>query len=425
MTLFASGAAAFSLAGAARGAPQEPVQRAIPSSGETLPAIGLGSWITFNVGDDPVLREECAEVIGAFFAAGGRMIDSSPMYGSSQPVIGYGLKKLGSPQALFSAEKVWTSSADAGPAQIEQSRRFWGVPRFDLMQVHNLVAWEAHLETLFAMKADGQIRYVGITTSEGRRHDLFEEIMRDASARLRAAHLQYRWIARRRQRLLPLAAERGMAVIVNRPFQQGELTRRLEGEALPDWAGEIGATSWAQFILKFILAHPAVTVAIPATTRVDHVRENLAAAAGHFPMMRHARENGGPYPGLSEMPEWWTYRPEDFLLFSPRVYWRMFELHNARYWPLHLVTLAVGHRMVLLALRQHRGQVFWHRGRAGGALDLCRLVVLVEPLYGDQLGDRLCGAGSSACEALLLAIGGARAAALSSTGATSPRGSDC
>jgi diketogulonate reductase-like aldo/keto reductase len=244
--------------------------------------MGLGSWITFNVGDDPVLRDECTEVIAAFLAAGGRMIDSSPMYGSSQPVIGHALKKLGLPQSLFSAEKVWTSSAADGSAQIEQSRNFWGVPRFDLMQVHNLLTWEAHLETLFAMKADGRIRYVGITTSEGRRHDLLEEIMR--SQPVDFVQLTYNPVDREAEgRLLPLAAERGIAVIVNRPFQQGELIRRLEGEPLPDWAAEVGAASWAQFILKFILAHPAVTVAIPATTRVDHVRENVAATAGVLP----------------------------------------------------------------------------------------------------------------------------------------------
>jgi diketogulonate reductase-like aldo/keto reductase len=244
--------------------------------------MGLGSWITFNVGDDQVLRDECADVIAAFFAGGGRMIDSSPMYGSSQPVIGYGLAKLGRPQALFSAEKVWTSSGESGPAQIEQSRQFWGVPRFDLLQVHNLLAWEAHLETLFVMKTQGKVRYVGISTSEGRRHDLFEEIMRKHP--LDFVQLTYNIIDREAEaRLLPLAAERGIAVIVNRPFQQGELTQRLEGEKLPDWAGEIGAASWAQLILKFILAHPAVTVIIPATSRVDHVRENLAAAGGPLP----------------------------------------------------------------------------------------------------------------------------------------------
>ncbi|RWC01275.1 aldo/keto reductase [Mesorhizobium sp.] len=277
----AASGAALVLPAAAPGAPPAPAMRAVPSSGEMLPAVGLGTWITFNIGDDPVLRDECAEVMAAFFAAGGRMIDSSPMYGSSQAVIGYGLEKFGRPEALFSAEKVWTSSAD-GPAQIEQSRRFWGVPRFDLVQVHNLVAWETHLETLFAMKADGRIRYVGITTSEGRRHDLFEQIMR--AHPLDFVQLTYNVVDREaEQRLLPLAAERGMGVIVNRPFRQGALTRQLQGETLPDWAAGISAATWAQFILKFIVSHPAVTVAIPATTRVDHVRENLLAATGPLP----------------------------------------------------------------------------------------------------------------------------------------------
>ena len=258
------------------------LMRAIPSSGEAIPVVGLGTWITFNVGDDPVLRDECADVMAAFFEAGGRMIDSSPMYGSSQSVTGHGLERLGRPETLLSAEKVWTSSAADGPAQIERSRRLWGVPRFDLVQVHNLVAWEEHLATLFAMKAAGQIRYVGITTSEGRRHDLFEKIMRNHP--LDFVQFTYNIVDREAEhRLLPLAVERNMAVIVNRPFRQGELTRRLEGEPLPDWAAEIGAATWAQFALKFILAHPAVTVAIPATTRVDQVRENMVAASGPLP----------------------------------------------------------------------------------------------------------------------------------------------
>jgi len=259
-----------------------PASRAIPSSGEAMPMVGLGTWTTFNVGEDPQLRDECADVIAAFFAAGGRLIDSSPMYGSSQPVIGYGLQKLGQPSALFSAEKVWTSSESEGPAQIEQSRQYWGVPHFDLLQVHNLLAWESHLPLLFEMKAAGKLRYVGITTSEGRRHDLFEEIMRQQP--LDFVQLTYNAADREaEERLLPLAQERGIAVIVNRPFQRGALTRRLDGEKLPDWASEAGATSWAQLLLKFILGHPAVTVAIPATSRVDHVRENLAAAAGPLP----------------------------------------------------------------------------------------------------------------------------------------------
>ena len=220
--------------------------------------------------------------MAAFFEAGGRMIDSSPMYGSSQPVIGYGLQKLGRPSALFSAEKVWTSSGAAGPSQIEQSRRFWGVPKFDLVQVHNLLAWKPHLQTLFQMKAAGAVRYVGITTSEGRRHDLLEQIMR--SEPIDFVQFSYNVVDREAEaRLLPLASERGIAVIVNRPFRQGALTQRLQSKPLPEWAAELGASSWAQLMLKFILAHPAVTVAIPATTRVDHVRENLSAAAGPMP----------------------------------------------------------------------------------------------------------------------------------------------
>nr|MBA2525874.1 aldo/keto reductase [Pyrinomonadaceae bacterium] len=187
-----------------------PLTRPIPSTGERLPVIGLGSWITFNVGDDVQLRDECAAVMRAFFAAGGRMIDSSPMYGSSQAVIGYGLNKLARPAALFSADKVWTSSA--GRAQIEQSRDYWGVRRFDLLQVHNLLAWEDHLPMLLSMKAEGRVRYAGITTSEGRRHDEIEKIM--ASEPIDFVQLTYNIVDREAEaRLLPLAQDRGIAVI--------------------------------------------------------------------------------------------------------------------------------------------------------------------------------------------------------------------
>ncbi len=265
-----------------RAQPVQPITRRIPSTGELIPAIGLGTWITFNVGNDPVLRDECATVMAAFFEGGGRMIDSSPMYGSSQPTVGYGLKKLRSPQALFSAEKVWTSNPSSGPAQIERSRAFWGVPKFDLLQVHNLLSWEEHLKTLFAMKAAGQVRYVGITTSEGRRHDLIEEIMRTQP--IDFVQVTYNVVDREiEERILPLAQDRGIGVIVNRPFQEGHLVRQLVRHPLPKWVGETGASNWAQFILKFILSHPAVTCAIPATTRVDHVRENLTAATGMLP----------------------------------------------------------------------------------------------------------------------------------------------
>ncbi|TWA70264.1 diketogulonate reductase-like aldo/keto reductase [Azospirillum brasilense] len=260
---------------------ETPVKR-IPSSGEAIPSVGLGTWITFNVGDDAELRAECAAVMRAFFAMGGRMIDSSPMYGSSQAVIGDGLRALEQAVPLFAADKVWISSASRGPSQIEESRRLWDVPRFDLLQVHNLLSWEEHLGTLFTMKEAGQLRYVGITTSEGRRHDLFEEIMRRQP--LDFVQLSYNIVDREaEERILPLAADRGMAVIVNRPFQQGVLLRRLSRHPLPSWAADAGASSWAQFVLKFIISHPAVTVAIPATSQVAHVRENMAAMAGPMP----------------------------------------------------------------------------------------------------------------------------------------------
>jgi len=262
--------------------PDEITTRPIPSTGEKLPVVGLGSWITFNVGYDEAARDSCAEVIRNFFEAGGRLIDSSPMYGSSQAVIGYGLNKIGKPPALFSADKVWIAPGSRGPAQIEASRQQWDVPRFDLLQVHNLLARKEHLPTLFAMKARGQLRYVGITTSEGRRHQEFEQVMRTQP--LDFVQLTYNVLDREPEaRILPLAQERGMAVIVNRPFRQGVLIDSVARHPLPSWAAEIGCANWAQFLLKFIISHPAVTCAIPATTSVAHVRENMAAAHGPLP----------------------------------------------------------------------------------------------------------------------------------------------
>lgn len=276
------GLALAPLAAAAQ-APDPILQRSMPTSGEAVPAVGLGTWITFNVGNDPQARAQCTDVVRAFFAGGGRLIDSSPMYGSSQPVIGEALARLGMPRALFSAEKVWTGSGARGPAQIEASRVHWGVPRFDLLQVHNLLAWEEQLPLLQRMKAEGRVRYVGISTSEGRRHDEFERILRTQA--IDTIQLTYNPLDREaEQRLLPLAQERGVAVLANRNFREGQLTRALARHPLPAWAGpEAGATSWAQLILKFVLAHPAVTCAIPATRQVAHVRENLAAARGPLP----------------------------------------------------------------------------------------------------------------------------------------------
>src|SRR5262245_1777319 len=277
--LLATASAAALAPFSARAQGSEPATKPIPSTGEQLPVVGLGTWITFNVGNDRRALDECAAVMAAFFAAGGRMIDSSPMYASSQPTIGYGLKELGYPQALFSAEKVWISNPASGPDQIERSRAFWGVPRFDLLQVHNLLSWERHLPALLAMKAEGKLRYVGITTSEGRRHGDIERIM--AREPIDFVQVTYNILDREvERRILPLAAERRIAVIVNRPFREGQLIRHFQRRSLPKWVAETGASSWAQFILKFIISHPAISCAIPATTRVDHVRENMAAAAG-------------------------------------------------------------------------------------------------------------------------------------------------
>lgn len=278
----AFGAATLLARAGGASASRAPLSRPIPSTGEVLPVVGLGSWITFNVGRDPLARAACTEVMRNFFAAGGRLIDSSPMYGSAQEVIGHGLRELGGARDLFAADKVWTGSAQRGPEQIETSRRAWGVDRFALVQVHNLLAWEGHLETLLEMKAAGKVAYVGITTSDGRRHPEFEQIMR--SQPLDFVQFSYNILDREAERrLLPLAHDRGIAVIVNRPFRQGALIDALERRPLPRWAQEIDCANWAQFLLKFIVSHPHVTCAIPATRQVEHVLENMGAASGRMP----------------------------------------------------------------------------------------------------------------------------------------------
>lgn len=270
-------------AGAAAGATAAGATRPIASTGEALPVIGLGSWITFNVGDDRVAREACTAVMRAFFEAGGRLIDSSPMYGSSQAVIGEALARLGPAAArVFAADKVWIASGARGPAQIEATRGLWRLERLDLLQVHNLLAWREHLPTLLAMKAAGRLRYVGITTSEGRRHADVEAILR--SQPIDFVQVTYNLLDREVEaRILPLARERGIAVIANRPFRQGALLQALQPHRLPAWAAEIDCDNWAQFALKFIVSHPALTCAIPATGNVAHLHQNMGAAHGRMP----------------------------------------------------------------------------------------------------------------------------------------------
>ena len=276
----------------AQGDPGPMITRKIPASGEEIPVIGMGSWITFNVGDDPAQRAQRVQVLQEFFDRGGTVVDSSPMYGTSEEVIGHCLAQI-RPSRLFAATKVWTPLQMFGPGQMEESRELWGVERFDLMQIHNLLNWDGHLETLLEDKAQGRIRYIGMTTSHGRRHEELEQTM--AEQPLDVAQFTYNILDREAERrLLPLAAERGLAVLVNRPFRRNQLFRLFEQHPLPEWAAEIDCANWAQFFLKFVVSHPAVTCAIPATSRVDHMQENMGALYGRLPdqamrerMVRH------------------------------------------------------------------------------------------------------------------------------------------
>ncbi len=251
----------------------------IPSSGEQIPPIGMGTWITFNIGSDREARAQREQVLRAFFEAGGGMIDSSPMYGSAQDVLGDLLSRL-APDNLFSATKIWTDGD--GEGQINEAFQLWRRDQFDLLQVHNLVNWPEHLARLKEMKEAGSIRYLGITTSHGRRHAEMEKIMQQVP--LDFIQLTYNPIDREaEQRLLPLAQDKGIAVIVNRPFRRGGLTQRLQNTPLPGLAADLACDSWAQLLLKFTIAHPAVSCAIPATSNVEHMVENMRAGNGPMP----------------------------------------------------------------------------------------------------------------------------------------------
>ena len=257
-------------------------RRKILSSGELLPVVGVGTWRTFDVGGKPEDRAPVAEVLRLLFEAGGSVIDTSPMYGSAEAVVGSLLAASGSRSKAFIATKVWTNGRDNGIAQMQASMRLLRTDRIDLMQVHNLVDWRAHLPTLQAWKADGRIRYLGITHYTQSAHDELERVMR--AEKWDFVQLNYALDDRAvEQRLLPLAAERGIAVIVNQPFGGGGLLRKLSSRKLPDWAAEIGVTSWAQLLLKFVLADRAVTCVIPGTGKPEHMKDNLQAGFGTYP----------------------------------------------------------------------------------------------------------------------------------------------
>jgi diketogulonate reductase-like aldo/keto reductase len=276
------GSAAAIAATGAHGEVPAALTRPVPASGERIPVVGLGTWLTFDVGgDDSPARRARGDVLRAFLAAGGRLVDSSPMYGSSEAVVGAENARAPA-KNLFSATKVWTVGGVAGRRQMENSRALWRLPRLDLMQVHNLLDWQAHWPTLKAWKSEGRFRYIGMTTSHGRRHDELAAILR--RERLDFVQVTYNLEDRSAEELLlPLAADRGAAVSVNRPFDGGAMFGARTAKPLPGWAKEIGCASWAETFLKWIVSHPAVTCAIPATTRVDHVRENVRALSGPLP----------------------------------------------------------------------------------------------------------------------------------------------
>ena len=258
------------------------IKKSIRSSGERLPAIGLGTWLTFDVNEAALAQTQLLPVLQTFFDHGGVLIDSSPMYGASEEVIGDLLPLVKNKPALFAASKVWTMGQNRGINQMEASRKLWRVARFDLMQIHNMLDWEAHLETLKKWKSEGRVRYIGITTSHGRRHEAMEKVM--AKEPFDFVQFTYNIVDREaEQRLLPLAAERGIGVIINRPFQGGALFNRVRNKPLPSWAAEFDCRNWAQFFLKFIIAHPAVTCAIPATSQAAHMQENIGAGSGRLP----------------------------------------------------------------------------------------------------------------------------------------------
>lgn len=264
------------------GAAASILRRPIPGSGETIPVVGLGTWRTFDVGDAAAERAPLKEVLRRFVELGGRVVDSSPMYGAAESVLGDLAAGLGVSAQLFLATKVWTGGRDAGVVQMEQSFRRLRVQRLDLMQIHNLLDWRTHLRTLRTLKDSGQIRYLGVTHYTASAYDELERVLR--SEPLDFVQVNYSVGERQaEQRILPLARERGVAVLVNRPFSEGGLFQRIRGQALPAWAEEIGCESWAQIFLKWILAHPAVTCVIPATSRPQHLADNMKAGLGVLP----------------------------------------------------------------------------------------------------------------------------------------------
>lgn len=289
--LLAASAASAALAAAPLPAQPTRLRRTFAGSHESIPAIGMGTWLTFDVGDDPQPRAQRRAVLEHFFAAGGGVIDSSPMYGRAERLLGELLPGLPHEGRLFSSTKVWTMFERVGPRQLEESLRLWKQARFDLLLVHNLLNWEAHLKTLRAWKDAGRTRYIGVSTSHGRKHDEIQRVMREQP--IDAIQITYNLADASAQPVLELAAERGIAVFINRPFDGGLLFNAVGARAVPDWAAEFDCTNWAQFFLKWVLGHPAVTCAIPATTQPAHMDQNMSAGLGRLPDASARRRMSG------------------------------------------------------------------------------------------------------------------------------------
>jgi diketogulonate reductase-like aldo/keto reductase len=256
--------------------------RAIPTDGRHLPVVGLGTWQTFDVGTDAAAYARLGSVLARFAELGGALVDSSPMYGNSESVLGDLAAQHVLRERLFLATKIWTRGRSAGIAQMEESLRRLKTPRIELMQVHNLVDWKQQLPLLRAWKAEGRIRYLGITHYTASAYGEVEAVLR--TEKLDFLQINYSLLEQdSAQRLLPLAAERGVAVIANRPFAEGTLFARVKGRTLPAEAAALGCASWAQLFLRWILAHPAVTCAIPASSKLAHLEDNMAAGLGPMP----------------------------------------------------------------------------------------------------------------------------------------------
>lgn len=270
---------------AVRAADVDMLSRPIPSSGERVPVIGMGTSRTFDVGSEAAAREPLAQVLAALFAGGGTLIDSSPMYGRAEQVTGDLLAAMTPRPKPFLATKVWTNGREAGIAQMQESMRRLEVDRIDLMQIHNLRDWRVHLPVLREWQAAGTIRHIGITTSFVNQHAEFADVMR--AEKFDFVQINYSIGERESEQvLLPLARDRGCAVLVNRPFMKSELFRRVAGKPLPPWSAECDCASWGQFLLKWVVAHPDVTCAIPASARPSHMADNMLAGVGRLPDLK-------------------------------------------------------------------------------------------------------------------------------------------